>query len=190
MIEGSRHIHNKYFTLVPQVHKVGDSDWDRITDPKYMNIPYESYLNTDIFDIIHNNTNSEEEIVIDPISPSKWAGFFDLQNKAFYEELCPPQDDWVGYGPWDYYSQIITNHVVKHGVDFQQYVLRGETVWMYPVGSLLGEDVNGFIKYYKDNIAFKTQENKFSQREKFESKMQDYLQKGIQQLKDKGILNG
>jgi hypothetical protein len=172
------------------VYKAGDPDWDRIVNPKYINTPYHSYSNTDIFDIIHDDSTSEEEVSIDPVSPSKWAGFFDLYNKKFFEDLCPPQEEWTGYGPWDYYSQLVTDHAVKKGVDFQQYVLRGKTVWMYPVGPLLGDNIDGFAKYYKDNLAFKTREDKFSQREKFEAKMGEYVTKGIQQLKDKGIING
>jgi hypothetical protein len=118
---------------------------------------------------------------------SKWAGWFDLYNKSFYEEFCPVQDDWIGYGPWDWYSLMITEHVKQFGVDFQQYVLKDETIWMYPSGPLVGENIDGFSKYYRDHIVMKDTD-KHLQREQFESRMQEYLQRGIQQLKTKNIL--
>jgi hypothetical protein len=185
LIESTRQINNKYFAVTPQISKVGDADWDEITDPKYVDIPYDEYLNVDVFDIIHNNTNSNQEKSLYPTQKSKWAGWFDLYNKAFYEDICPVQDDWSGYGPWDWYSLIITNNIKLQGVDFQQYLLRGETIWMYSSGPLIKENMNGFSKYYKDMLKLNSVPN---QREQFEFKMQEYLQKGMQQLRNKKII--
>ena len=42
--------------------------------------------------------SKEIGITLDPTNKSKWAGWFDLYNKAMYEELCPIQDDWKGMG--------------------------------------------------------------------------------------------
>ena len=128
LIESTRQINNKYFAVTPQISKVGDADWDEITDPKYVDIPYSEYLKVDVFDVIHNNTNSDQEKSLYPTQKSKWAGWFDLYNKAFYEDVCPVQDDWSGYGPWDWYSLIITNNIKLQGVDFQQYLLEGQTI--------------------------------------------------------------
>jgi len=94
-------------------------------------------------------------------------------------------DDWVGYGPWDWYSMMITEYAKQKGVDFQQYILQGETIFEYPVGPLKNENVNGFSKYYKDMLVLNDIPN---QRQQFESKMSEYLQKGIQQLKNKNII--
>jgi hypothetical protein len=188
MIESAKVIPNKYFVVTPQISKVGDSDWDEITNPKYMDIPYNDYLKVDTFDIINDRNNSTDEVLLSPTQKSKWAGWFDLYNKAFYEELCPFLDEWKGYGPWDLYSLIITNTVKQHGVDFQQYLLKGETIWMYPSGPLLGEDIDGFSKYYKDFLYLNKYKN--NQRQVFESKLNDYLSKTFTQLKNKGILNG
>jgi len=185
LIESTKQIKNKYFVITPQISKVGDADWDEITDPKYVSIPYNEYLNVDIFDVIHNNTNSDQEKLLYPTQKSKWAGWFDLYSKEFYEEICPIQDDWKGYGPWDWYSLIITNNIKSQGVDFQQYLLRGETIWMYSSGPLVGEKIDGFSKYYKDMLVINNIPN---QRIQFESKMQEYLQKGIQNLKNKKII--
>jgi len=147
LIEASKQVTNKYFIITPQISKVGDADWDEITNPKYVNIPYSDYLEVDIFDVIYNNRYNEEEKSLYPTKKSKWAGWFDLFNKAFYEELCPFHEDWKGYGPWDLYSLIITNYVKQQGVDFQQYLLQGETIWMYPSGPLAKNNLNGFAQY-------------------------------------------
>jgi len=185
LVESTKQIKNKYFVITPQISKVGDADWDEITDPKYVTIPYNEYLNVDVFDVIHNNINSDQEKSLYPTQKSKWAGWFDLYNKAFYEDICPVQDEWNGYGPWDWYSLIITDNIKLQGVDFQQYLLKGETIWMYSSGPLVGENINGFSKYYKDMLKINNVPN---QREQFESKMKEYIIKGAQQLKDKNII--
>jgi FKBP-type peptidyl-prolyl cis-trans isomerase (trigger factor) len=78
-----------------------------------------------------------------------------------------------------------TNNIKLKGVDFQQYLLKGETIWMYSSGPLVEENINGFSKYYKDMLKINNVPN---QREQFESKMQEYLQKGIQHLRNKKII--
>ena len=188
LIESARIIPNKYFMVTPQISKVGDSDWDEITNPKYVDIPYDDYLKVDTFDVINDGKNSIDEVSLYSTQKSKWAGWFDLYNKAFYEELCPLLDEWKGYGPWDLYSLIITNTVKQHGVDFQQYLLEGETIWMYSSGPLLGENIDGFSKYYKDFLHLN--KHKDNQRQVFESKLNDYLNTTFTQLKNKGIING
>jgi len=185
MIEAARQIKNKYFVITPQCSKVGDADWDKIVNPKYLNIPYSDYLKADTFDIRYDNKNSNQEIQLDSIPKSKFAGWFDLYNKAFYEELCPVQDDWKGYGPWDYYSILIADLAKDHGADYQQYLLRGETVWMYPSGPLLENEANGFTKYYRDRLVIKDVPN---QRTAFEAKMADYINLGVEKLKEKNLL--
>jgi len=185
MIEAAKQIENKYFTITPQVSKVGDADWDKIVNPKYLNIPYSEYKKVDVFDIRYDNKTSEQNIELLALSKSKFAGWCDLWNKAFYEELCPVQDEWTGYGPWDYYSILISDYVKEQGVDYQQYLLQGETIWMYPSGPLLENELNGFSGYYKDLLSIKTVPN---QREEFESNMTKYISQGVQKLKEKNIL--
>lgn len=185
MIESARQITNNYFVVTPQIHKVGDSDWDRIVDPKYLDTPYSDYLKIDIFDIRHNNKIDNQEKYLEPLDRSKFAGWFDLYSKSFYEELCRPQDNWIGYGPWDYYSMLITDYCKSKGVDVQQYVLRGETIWMYPSGPLLENNANGFTKYYRDRLKTYSVPN---QREEFERNLGMYINKTITSLKDKNII--
>jgi len=185
MIEAAKQINNKYFVITPQVSKVGDADWDKIVNPKYLDIPYSNYLDVDVFDIRFNNKNDGQDVQLEALSKSKFAGWFDLYNKAFYEELCPLQDGWMGYGPWDYYSIMISDLCKSQGVDYQQYLLRGETIWMYPTGPLLKNGIDGFTKYYRDRLKTNDIPN---QRQEFEIKLPEYIKKGINQLKEKNIL--
>ena len=185
MIEGAKSIKNEYFVITPQISKVGDNDWDRIVDPKYLDTPYLDYLKVDTFDIRYNNKIDNQERYLEPLHKSKFAGWFDLYSKSFYEELCPVQKEWNGYGPWDYYSMVITDYCKSKGVDVQQYVLRGETIWMYPSGPLLENNTNGFTKYYRDRL--KTH-NIPNQREEFERNLEMYVNKTLTTLKDKNII--
>jgi hypothetical protein len=182
LIESAKQIKTKYFVITPEIHKLWDSTWDVITDKDYINVPYNNWDQVDVFDIRNNLKNTQKEIFLDLSSTSKWAGWFDLYNKEMLEELCPIQDDWKGYGPHDWYSLMVTEHVKSQGVDFQQYILRGQTIFEYSVGPLKN---GGFSKYYKDLLKLNNIPN---QRQQFESKMREYLQRGIQQLKTKNIL--
>ena len=182
LIESAKQIKSKYFVITPEIYKLWDNTWDILTDKQYLDVPYNEWDQVDIFDIRNNLKNTQKEIFLDPSPVSKWAGWFDLYNKEMLEELCPIQDDWIGYGPHDWYSLIVTEHVKSQGVDFQQYILRGQTIFEYSVGPLKNE---GFSRYYKDLLTLNITPN---QREQFELKMQEYLQKGIQQLKTKNIL--
>jgi len=186
LIESAKQIKNKYFLITPQISKVGDADWDEITNLKYVNIPYSDYIKTDVFDIDYDRKNSNEEISLYPTQKPKFAGWFDLYSKSFYEELCPIQEEWSGYGPWDLYSLIILNNIKQYNVDFQQYLLKGETIWMYPSGPLVGENIDGFSKYYKDFLYLN--KHKDNQRKIFESKLPEYLNKTFIQLKEKNII--
>jgi hypothetical protein len=185
MIEAAKQITNKYFVITPQISKVGDDDWDRIVNPKYLDIPYSDYLEVDIFDIRFNNKNDNQEVGLKPITQSKFAGWCDLYSKSFYEELCPVQDDWSGYGPWDYYSMVISDYCKSKGVDYQQYLLQGETIWMYPSGPLLKNNTNGFTQYYRDRLKTNDIPN---QRKEFENNLNKYINKQINYLKEKNII--
>jgi hypothetical protein len=88
-----------------------------------------------------------------------------------------------GYGAWDWYTLLLTEHAKSKGADFQQYVLKGQTIYEYPIGPL---KARGFTGYYKDYFDIKV--NATDQRTVFESKMQQYLNHGIEQLKIKNII--
>jgi hypothetical protein len=159
-----------------------DATWDEITNSDWKHINYDKWNEVDLFDIRAKMKEKGEDIVLDPTSKSKWAGWFDLYNKGMYEELCPIHDDWTGYGPHDWYSLMLTEFVKTKNIDFQQYVMRGQTIFEYPIGPL---KEGGFTKMYKDLMHINEVPN---QRQVFESKMQDYLSKGVQMLQEKNII--
>lgn len=178
-------IPNEYFVVTPQISKLWDHSWDEITNPQYLNIPYSEWDQVDIFDIISTTQSSSQEINLKPTNRSKWAGWFDLYSKSFYEDLVPIQEDWSGYGPWDWYSLMLTEHLKTKGVDFQQYLLEGETIFEYSVGPLKDKKGSKLTSHYKEFLALNDIPN---QRQYFESNMQRYLETGIQMLKNKQII--
>lgn len=183
MIEATKHIKNKYFVVTPEIYKMWDGTWDEITNPKYLNVPYENWSKADIFDIRHDLKTDSGEMSLYPTQRSKWAWWLDLYNKAFYEDFAPVQEDMTGYGAWDWYTLMLTEHAKSKGADFQQYLLRGQTIFEYPIGPL---KARGFTGYYKDYFDIKV--GAPEQRKTFESKMQQYLNEGIKQLELKKII--
>lgn len=182
MIEGAKTIKDKYFVLSPQHRRMSDSSWDPTTSPDCLDVPHSQYNNIDVFDLRIQDQNRNDVSIIQ-IPDGKWAGWFDLYSKAFYEDLCPIHDNWSGYGPWDWYSLILTNIAKQNGVDFKRYAVSGQTIGEYWTGVLLEKD--GFSGYYKNFI---TKNNTPNQRETFESNMELYVTKGIKMLQDKNII--
>ena len=182
LIQSSKQIENKYFVITPEISKMWDSTWDEITNPDWLNIDYDKWDEVDIFDIRAKMKTKEMGITLDPTMKSKWAGWFDLYNKAMYEELCPIQDDWQGYGPHDWYSLMITEFCKARNVNFQQYVMRGQTIFEHPVGPFKD---GGYTKIYKELLHINDVPN---QREVFEANMKMYIDRGLKTLQEKGIL--
>lgn len=182
LIQTTQYIKNKYFVITPQISKLWDNTWDEITHPNYTNILYKEWDNVDVFDIRNNLKINNEDIELYPVQNNKWAGWFDLYNKALWEELIPVHKDWSGYGPHDWYSMMLSEYAKQNGVDFQQYLLKGQVIFEYSVGPLKN---SGFSNYYKNLI---TKNNIPDQRKQFELKINKYLNKGIQTLKEKNIL--
>ena len=182
LIQSSKQIKNKYFIITPEISKLWDNTWDEITNSDWMHVNYDKWNEVDLFDIRAKMKSKEIGITLDPTNKSKWAGWFDLYNKAMYEELCPIQDDWKGYGPHDWYSLLITEYVKIRGVNFQQYVMRGQTIFERPVGPFKD---GGYTKMYKDLMHINDVPN---QRQIFESNMKMYIDRGLKTLQEKGIL--
>ena len=182
LIEGSKSVFNKYFTITPQIPKLWDNTWDVISHPNYSKIPYGEWNTLDTYDVRYFNKYQTNEIKLIPTNTHKWAGWMDLYNKNTWNDFWVSHKDWTGYGPCDWYSILLSQYVKTKGVDFQQYILENQIVCEYEIGPLKNKN---FSKYYKDMLVLNDIPN---QREQFESKMQEYLQKGIQQLKDKKIL--
>ena len=183
LLESTKLVKNKYFVIAPEIHKMWDHTWDEITNKEYLDVPYNKWNHADVFDIRHKMKSSNAEIELQPTQRSKWAWWLEIYNKAFYEDFAPVHDDWVGYGPWDWYSMMLSEAAQSQGADFQQYILRGQTIFEYPIGPLKDK---GFVSYHKDFMHIKN--NAPQQREKFEANMGLYLQRGINDLKQKGII--
>jgi hypothetical protein len=185
LLEGSKVIKNKYSVFTPEIHRMWDESWDVITNPKYLNIPYEDWCKTtDTFDIRFDVKTGTNDLFIQSINRHKWACWFDLYSGEFYENLAPVLDYWVGYGGWDYYSMLLSDYAKMRGADVQQYLLRGRTVFEYGIGSLNGV---GFHSYYKEFIKIKN--NKQNQRDDFHNNMNKYLKDGVDRLIRLGVIN-
>jgi len=182
MIQSSKQIKNKYFVITPEISKLWDATWDEITNSDWSHVDYNNWNQVDTFDIRAKMKTKGSGITLDPTMRPKWAGWFDLYNKAMYEELCPIQDDWKGYGPHDWYSLMVTEFCKGRGINFQQYVMRGQTIFEYPVGPLRD---GGYTKMYKSLLHINDVPN---QREIFEANMKMYIDKGLKTLQEKGIL--
>ena len=183
LIESAKTIKDDYFIITPQIYKMWDSTWDHLTHPKYKNIPYNEWDKGDIFDIINFTNNNSEPTSLKETYNFKWAGWFDIYSKKFVEDLMPILDEWKGYGPWDWYSMMLSDKVRKEGLPIKEYILENQIIFEYQTGLL---KTNNFSSYYRNNITIKTDGP--NQRQAFESKMNEYLQKGYQMIKDKKII--
>tara|TARA_R110001632_G_scaffold24324_1_gene68032 strand:- start:996 stop:1901 length:906 start_codon:yes stop_codon:yes gene_type:complete len=179
IIEGAKQVPNKYFVITPQISKLWDSSWDILVNPSYQHLPYEKWNEVDTFDIIYKDTYHSTPSSLKPINKSKYAGWFDLYNKNFYENLVPVWEDWEGYGSWDWYSLIVTEEFKNKGGDFQQYLLEGKTIFEYSVGPLKD---NGFTHYYKKFLSLNPIPD---QKENFKNKVPYYARTRINQLLNK-----
>jgi hypothetical protein len=146
-----REIKNKYFVLTPQICRMWDKSWEVITHPKFAVGPHYGWeKTTDIFDVDHYLHTFSDTVGLTKLDQIKWAGWFDIYNKAFYEELCRIPDEWKGYGAYDWYSMVVAFDSIKLGYDFSQYRLDGQIVFEYGIGPLRTDTVNGFSNYYKN----------------------------------------
>jgi|TARA_B110000211_G_scaffold205262_1_gene239397 hypothetical protein len=176
VIEGAKQVKNKHFIITPQIPRLWDDTWEVLMNPQYQKVDYNDWDNQDTFDIIHNDTNSKENIQLTPISNFKFAGWFDLYSKSFWEDLVPVWDEWKGYGSWDWYSMVVSEHFKAKGGDIQQYILKGKTIFEYPVGNL---KEGGFHSYYKNNLTLNDIKD---QRDGFKSNVPKYVRHRVNQL--------
>lgn len=176
LIESTRVVKNKYFVITPQIYKKWDKTWDEITNPDYLDIPYDKWDEYDVYEIRNQLKVNNRDISLIPTDKSKWAWWFDIYSKEFYENLCPVHDDWNGYGPWDWYSMILSEKAKGLGYDFQQYVINGQTILDMDAGDLKGMSFNS---YYKKYLHLLPDYSPTVQREIFEKNMLNYLNKGL-----------
>ena len=170
IIEAAKQIKDKYFIITPEIHKLWDWTWDELVNENYQNIPYSDWNKSDIFEI--QSRVLEGEPYLQQTSRFKYAGWFDLYSKDFLE-LIPVPNDWKGYGPWDYYSMLISEIAIKKGMDIKEYVLKNQIIFEYHPNK---EDKSNFADYYKDLLSLNKIEN---QRQVVESKFPYYIEQWI-----------
>ena len=180
LVQAAQSIPNKYFVLTPQICRMWDESWEVLTHPQFAVGPHYGWeKTTDVFDVDNHLHTTQDEIGITPINQLKWAGWFDLYSKNFYEDLARVPDEWEGYGGWDTYGLIISNYAKHKGLDFQQYLLNGQIIFEYSVGPLRTDEINGFSNYYKN---FLVKQDVSKQREEFDKKLPLFINKKINQL--------
>lgn len=189
LIESAKQIQNKYYVLTPQIFKSWDPSWDILVNDKFKNIPYTECINKDIHEIEYQcldldipNIKLNEQF--------KFAGWFDLYSKNFYEELVPVLNEWEGYGPWDLYSMSICNISKQYGVDIQQYTLENQVIWFYDTGCLRNfEDYGGdgqLKLLYKNFLSIKL--GRQEQRADIDVNLNLYLNKWFEYAKQNNII--
>ena len=186
MIQAAMSISNKYFILTPQICRMWDESWEVLTHPQFAVGPHYGWeKTTDIFDVDYYLHTSKEEINMTPINQLKWAGWFDLYNKEFYEDLVQIPNEWKGYGGLDNYGLNICAYAKHIGLDFQQYRLNGQIVFEYSIGPLRTDEVHGFSNYYKNLLVRK---DVSEQREEFNKNLPTFIEKKIKELYEQHII--
>ena len=166
IIESAKQVKDKHFIITPEIHKLWDWTWDELVNENYIDVPYDDWNKSDIFEI---QSRVLDEPYLKEATRFKWAGWFDLYSKDFME-LIPVPDDWKGYGPWDYYSMLVSDIAVKNGIGIKEYILRNQIIFEYHPNK---EDKGNFADYYKDLLSLNKIEN---QRQVVESKFPHYIQ--------------
>ena len=169
IIESAKQVKDKHFIITPEIHKLWDWSWDELVNENYQNVSYSDWNKSDIFEI---QSRMLGEPILQQTTRFKYAGWFDLYSKDFME-LIPIPDDWKGYGPWDYYSMLVSDIAVKNGIDIKEYVLRNQIIFEYHPDK---NDKSNFADYYKDLLSLNKIEN---QRQVVESKFPYYIEQWI-----------
>lgn len=177
MIESSKHISNYYFTITSQISKLWDKSWDVITHPNFQNIEYNNFTEIDLYDIRNYIKTNRKEAELLPLNTCKWAGWMDLYNKNTWNDFWTYHKEWQGYGACDYYTLILAQLAKNKGIDFQQYVLTNYI--SHPYHSFQPNPSLNFSEYYKNLISLNKIPN---QSDDFNSKMNKYLDEGINYL--------
>ena len=180
LVQAASAVTNKYFVITPQICRMWDESWEILTHPKFAVGPYHGWeKTTDIFDVDNYLHVTDEVTQLTPIDQLKWAGWFDIYSKEFYEDLARVPDEWHGYGAWDYYGMIICNYAKQLGLDFQQYRLDGQIVFEYSVGPLRTDEIHGFSNYYKK---FLVNQDVSEQRLEFNKNLNIFIENKIKEL--------
>lgn len=182
MLYGTKSIENDNFVLTPEMPKLWDHTWDELTNEKFKNVGYINWGDQDVYDVFGVNQQLNGTLNIEPARNNKWAGWFDLYSKKFYEQIVPVHPNWYGYGPWDWYGMLLMDSVGRE-VGFQQYILRGSIISDYSKMRPLG--IGGLHSCYKNSLSFNPRTD---ERKEFENNMHKYLVIGKEMLRKKGLI--
>ena len=189
LIETAKNIKNKYFVLTPQIFKSWDSSWDILVNEKFINIPYEKCIDVDMSEINYMCYDLDTPFS-KPLDTFKYAGWFDLYNKDFFENLVPVLEEWNGYGPWDLYSMNVCQIAKHKGIDVQQHLLLNQVIWFSDSGCLRNFEEyggDGQLKtLYKNFISLKL--GRQEQRAHIDQNLDHYMNKWIEYAKQNKLL--
>lgn len=178
MIENAKNIKDEYFLISTEIPKLWDSTWDILTNKNFKNIEYLNWNKQSINNLIYFSENNDNLPYIEKINQFKWAGWFELYNKNFYEKLVPCFNTWHGYGPWDFFGIIVCGIAKKDfKIDVNQYILRNQLIFDKNVG-IFQNDTNP--SPYKKYLCLNDIPN---QRDEFMSKMNEYINNWIEYIK-------
>lgn len=175
LIESSKLIHNKYFTITQQLPKLWDHSWDEISHEKYINVKYLEWDTIGISNVRYFNENETTTPSLVKIHSPKWAGWMDLYNKNMWDDVWAYHKDWNGYGACDYYTMYIAYYMKSHNIDFDQYMLKDQLVYPY----YANKHSIDYCSYYKNQLVLKNIPN---QRDSFNLNLPNYITKGIEYI--------
>lgn len=170
LIQSAKNLKDRYFIITTETPKLWDYTWDVLVNKNFNSVKYIDWESQNINDIIHIIDNNDESPYLDKIIEFKYAGWFDLYNKNFYEKFMPCMPSWNGYGPWDFFGMIVSNFAkTNYKTEVNQYVLRNQIICERNLGIFQKKlSPNIYKKYLKLNDIP-------DQRKTFESKFQEYF---------------
>ena len=183
MLESAKNIKDDYFLITAEIPKLWDNTWDILTNKCFQNDSYNKWQDNDIYDIIYKSENIQDIPYVEKLNVFKYAAWFDLYNKNFYEKLVPCFENWHGYGPWDSFGTTIS-HMARDrfNLNINQYVLRNQIIFDKDIGIFQNKKTpNIYKKYlYLNDIP--------NQRHAFESNINNYLNQWLDYARTNKII--
>ena len=199
LIESTKLVKEEHFVVSPQIYKMWDNTWDILVNPIYKDVKYEDWDKVDLFDIRNDSKQIPTDILLNKVPytqipnglilPGRWAGWFEIYSKSMFEKIAPIPKEWKGYGPWDFYGQLLIGNAYARGINigFQQYALQGQTIYEYSVGPLKTQKIAGPGPWLQDHYKKYIKKNNIpDQRKYIEDNYfanHDWLNKQVNKLK-------
>lgn len=184
LIESAKQIKDKYFIITPEISKVWDSTWDELVNENFKSIKYEDWSKQELQNIIYiSDVSKDDEVHVEKITKFKWAGWFDLYNKAYFEKFLYRFDSWKGYGAIDYHGMVIASNAKKlYKTNIEQYILRNQIIFDRNIGVNRNTPISSIDKSYLklNDIP--------NQRAAFDSRFDEYLNGWHEYAKENKIL--